>query len=250
MKFIKNVIDLKDCLDFDCSMIYKNRKMLHDRISNLIIEQLNKSISVRDIENSIHNINEYVVIPCFIGKKLSNNSNHLIKFIMKIHLIDDFKANILISTDVMKSQKMNLFFVNNILIIDVCKNLKISIDTIVKTNFNNRRIIRARHVIIIFSHITVEIVVIYQNIDKQQSRLFNNRDYFFESQCLKQIELNEDDEMFVHIIDVSMFKVLARNITDRAIELFKRCRLNIVIDYKQTNCYQLILNVEFLASSN
>ena len=185
MNFIKDVIDLRNYLDFNYSMICEDRKTLHDKISNLIIKHLNKSIFVRDINNSMHNINEYVVIFYFMEEKLLNDSNHIIKFIMKIHLIDNFKTNILIDTDVMKSQKMNLFFINNILIIDACQSLKISINIIIKANFNNRRIIRTRYIIIISSHITVEIIVIYQDVDKQQNHLFNDRDYFFEFQCSK-----------------------------------------------------------------
>ena len=56
--------------------------------------------------------------------------------------------------------------------------------------------------------------------------------------------------MFVHIVNVSMFKILARNITNQTIELLKRCRLSTMIDYEQANCYQLISDVEFLASNN
>ena len=141
INFIEKVIDLKDYFDFDCPMTCEDRKVFCERISNLIIKHLDKSIFVRDINNLMHNINEYVVIFCFIKKKLLNNSNHLIRFIIKIHLIDDFKANILININVMKSQKMNLLFVDNILIIDACKNLRISIDTIIKSNFNNRQTI-------------------------------------------------------------------------------------------------------------
>ena len=162
-----------------------DRKTLHDKISNLIIKHLNKSIFIRGINNLMHNINKYVVIFCFMKGKLLDDSNHIIKLIMKILLIDNFKTNILINTDIMKSQKMNLFFVNNILVINVCQSLRISINTIIKANFNNRRIIRARHVIIISFHFIVEIIVIYQDVDKQHDRLSNDRDYFFEFQCLK-----------------------------------------------------------------
>ena len=250
MSFIEKVINLKNCFDFDCPMTCVNRKMFHDKISNLIIEHLNKSISIRDIDNSVHNISEYVVISFFIRKKLSNDLNHLIKFIMKIHLIDDFKTNILIDINVMKTQRMNLLFVNNILVIDACKNLRISIDTIIKANSNIRRTIQAQHVIIIFSHFTIEIAVIYQRIDKQYDRLSNDRDYFFEFQCSKQVQLNENDDVFAHIINASMFKILARNITNQTIELFRYCRLNTMIDYKQVNCYQLISNVEFFVSND
>ena len=185
INFIKNVINLKNCLDFDCSMTCGDRKTLHDKISNLIIKHLNKSIFIRGINNLMHNINKYVVIFCFMKGKLLDDSNHIIKLIMKILLIDNFKTNILINTDIMKSQKMNLFFVNNILVINVCQSLRISINTIIKANFNNRRIIRARHVIIISFHFIVEIIVIYQDVDKQHDRLSNDRDYFFEFQCLK-----------------------------------------------------------------
>ena len=141
MNFIEKIIDLKNCFNFDCSMTCEDRKMFRKRILNLIIKHLNKSIFVRDINNSMHNINEYVMIFYFMKEKLSNDSNHLIKFIMKIHLINDFKTNILIDINVIKSQKMNLLFVNNILIIDACKNLRILIDTIIKANLNIRRMI-------------------------------------------------------------------------------------------------------------
>ena len=180
MSFSEKVIDLKNCFDFDCPITCVNQKMFHDKILNLIIKHLDKSISIRGIDNSMHKINEYAVIFCFIRKKLSNDSNHLTRFIMKIYLIDDFKINILIGTDVMKTQRMNLLFVNNILIIDVCKNLKVSIDTIIKANLNIRRTIRAQHVIIISFHFTIEIIVIYQEINKQHDCLLNNCDYFFE----------------------------------------------------------------------
>ena len=249
MNFIEKIINLKNCFDFDCPMICENRKMFHDKISNLIIKQLDKSIFVRDINNSMHNINEYVVIFCFMKEKLSDDSNHLSKFIMKMHLINDFKINTLIDTNVMKSQKMNLFFVDNILIIDVCKNLQISIDTIIKSNFNNRRTIQTRHVIIIFFHFTIEISIIYQNADKQHD-LSNDRDYFFEFQCSKQIQLDENDNIFAHIMNAFMFKILARNITNQTIKLFRRCRLETIIDYEQANCYQLISNAEFFIFDN
>ena len=103
MNFIEKVINLKNYFDFDCSMTCEDRKMLRERISNLIIKYLNKSIFVRDINNSMHNINEYIVISCFIRKKLSNDSNHLTRLIIKMHLINNLKVNILINTNVMKS---------------------------------------------------------------------------------------------------------------------------------------------------
>ena len=126
---------------------------------------------------------------------------------------------------------MNLLFVDNILIIDACQNLQISIDIIIKSNFNNRRTIQMRQVIIISFHFTVEISVIYQDADKQHD-LLNDRDYLFEFQCSKQTQLNENDEMFAHIMNASMFKILICNITNQVVELFKRCRLKIVIDYE------------------
>ena len=88
MNFIEEIIDLKNYFNFDCSMTCENKKMFQNRISNLIIKHLNKLIFVRGINNLMYNINEYIVIFCFMKKKLLNDLNHLIKFIMKIYLID------------------------------------------------------------------------------------------------------------------------------------------------------------------
>ena len=45
-------------------------------------------------------------------------------------------------------------------------------------------------------------------------------------------------------------RLIIHNIINQAVELFKCCRLNIVIDYEQASCYQLISDAEFLASNN
>ena len=38
INFIEKIIDLKNYFDFDCSMIYENRKIFHDKILYLIIK--------------------------------------------------------------------------------------------------------------------------------------------------------------------------------------------------------------------
>ena len=56
--------------------------------------------------------------------------------------------------------------------------------------------------------------------------------------------------MFAHIMNASMFKILAHNITNQTIELFKRCRFDTMIDYEQANCYQLISDAKFFISNS
>ena len=58
---------------------------------------------MRDINNVIYKINEYVMINYFI-KKVLNKKKKIIKFLIKIHLIDDFKINVFINIDIIKSQ--------------------------------------------------------------------------------------------------------------------------------------------------
>lgn len=160
MKFKKNVIETKNCLDNKCFMTCEDRQMLQNLISNLTIKHLSTSITMRDIENALHRTSEYIVIDLYMIEK-TKSIKHIAKFLAKIHIVDDLKTNLLIDIDVMKSQKMKIDLEHSTLIIDACKNLVVSINTIAKSHSNIKRTIRARHVTTISSHFTIQVSITY-----------------------------------------------------------------------------------------
>ena len=241
LSFIKNLVNIEECFDVDCLMTIENRRVLKNNNSDLIIKRLSSSISIRDIENIIHHINQYAMIDFYMNDKV-NHINHIAKFSTEIHLVDDLKTNLLINTNVMKTQKTKLDLKKSILTIEFCKNLVTSIDTIARLVSNTKRIIRARHATIISTHFILRVFVTYHD------QLFDDRDYLFESQCV--VDFDDDDDVFAHIVNITLSYILIRNTSDRSMKISRRSRLEIVINYNQEKCYNVTSDAKFLATSD
>ncbi len=74
-------------------------------------------IMIREIEIIRYFINEFVILNIYIFE-LINNKIMMIKIIMKIHLICNFKVKFLVDVDVLDLEKMNINFHNHFLIIN------------------------------------------------------------------------------------------------------------------------------------
>lgn len=232
----------KCCLDNDCSIIIDDRKVVKQAF-DLVIKRLDRSIFVWDIGNTIHHISEYAMIEICVTSQLKNDFtiiSHVVKFSMKIHIVNDLKTNILINMNVMRFQKMKLDAKNNTLIIDACKDFVVFIDIVTKLVSNIKRIVRSRKKMTISTHFIVLIPIIYYE------DLSNDRDMLFESQCL--IELSIDDEIMTYIVDSSLSKILVRNTNNISIQLSRRERLDTIVNYNQDECYIITLDVDFLVT--
>ena len=63
------------------------------------------SLLIKKVNNKIIHINEYITISIYVR----NTFDDLIKtacFIMKVHIVNDFKVNIFIDIDIMTSKEM------------------------------------------------------------------------------------------------------------------------------------------------
>lgn len=59
--------------------------------------------------------------------------------------------------------------------------------------------------------------------------LLNDRDFLFKFKCFNNFD--DDDEIYVHMIDFFLIFVQIRNIINKLITLFKRIKLNFVKKY-------------------
>ena len=71
-----------------------------------------------------------------------------------------------------------------------------------------------------------------------------DRDFLFESQCAKY--LDDDDDVLIHIIDVEFYHVIIKNIINHVVQLFKRIRLDSIIEFNQQKCYNFTFDAKFL----
>ena len=111
-----------------------------------------------------------------------NNVNEIITIVVfvKIYLIDNLKANMLVNVNIFKFQKIIVNFNHNILIIDNC-NVKIVINSINRVKLHFKRIIRNQKTFTILFNKLIKILIIFYN------DLSINKNFFFESQCLKYL---------------------------------------------------------------
>ena len=74
-------------------------------------------ITVQDIKSTRYLTNEYVILNFYISD-LVNDQIEVIEIIVKVHLIHNLKAKLLIDVNILNSKKMNISFFQQILIID------------------------------------------------------------------------------------------------------------------------------------
>ena len=74
-------------------------------------------IIIRDIESIKYSTDEYVILNFYISD-LINNQIEIIEITVKIYLVHNLKAKLLIEIDILKSEKMNISFFKQLLIID------------------------------------------------------------------------------------------------------------------------------------
>ena len=215
------------CLNIDCSMIINDRQAFTRHVFNLKIKKLISSILIRNIDNIMHFIFEYIVINCYFDDYLSNNNRISItnKFDIEIHFVDDLKTNLLVDNDVLNAQNAKIDLITQIVHLNNCQNLVALIDIIIKKNSSLKRIIRAKQIINVFVNFIVMIFVNYHD------NLSNDKNFLFESQCVQQRLLNTNENVFVHIIDASLNDVMIRNINNQIVQLFKRVKFESIVKY-------------------
>ena len=162
--------------DFNYNITLKDRAYLLKHVSNLKIKKIAFFISIRDVNNKIINIDEYIMITIYI-KEIVNDMKRSTCLTIKIYIINDLKTNILIKTNIITFQEMTINWKTRIIKLKRCQRLNISIDVVARTQSHFKRIIRIKFSIIIISSIITKVSVAYNNT------ISKNKDFLFESDC-------------------------------------------------------------------
>ena len=78
---------------------------------------MKNSIMIREIETIRYFMNEFIILNIYISE-LINSKIEMIEIIMKVHLIHNLKIKLFVDINVLDSEKMNISFCNNFLIIN------------------------------------------------------------------------------------------------------------------------------------
>ena len=74
-------------------------------------------IIIKNIESIKYSTDKYVILNFYISN-LINDQIEIIKITAEIHLVHNLKAKLLIEIDILESEKMNISFFKQLLIID------------------------------------------------------------------------------------------------------------------------------------
>ena len=134
----------KICIDFEYFVTLKNRDFIKQQLKKINIRKLILSLLIRNINNKIIKINEYVINYLYIDDIIIFEKAIIIYISIEIHLIDELKINMFIDVNVLKSQKMILNFEHNIFVINNYQKIKIVIDSINKIKLYLKRIVKTK----------------------------------------------------------------------------------------------------------
>ena len=179
-------------------------------------------ISIRDLDVDKHITTEYVILFMYFFDK-KNDVIIKAKIIKKIHLIDNFKINMLLSNDVIESKKIDVNISNKSIYIDNC-------EIIINFEIRTSRIIvqisiHARKITMIFSHNELIFSMHYIIVSF-------DRNYLFESN-----EFNLS--FYVHLINFNFKHIVVRNENNHAIHISRNCRVDHMIEINFINVFQI-----------
>ena len=117
-------MDLEVCLDPGCSITLSDRALLRASVPDFEawIRKQASPIPVRGYDNKIINVTEYIALDLYFSGTFRGETA-LAKVLMKVHLTNDLKANMLIGTDVLTPHKFLLDCVSQVVIIGSCQDV-------------------------------------------------------------------------------------------------------------------------------
>ena len=190
-----------------------------------VISRISSSLKIRGVGSSQHETSEYLITPCYFLGINKQNNKVLTCIRREIHIVNGLRANMLIKNDFIGPKEIIIDVVKEKTYIDSCKT-SIMVTARQCGQFIRRKI-HALLITKIPSHSEKFIPIFTSSLS-----LPNDRDYMFK--LTKQIA---NVVLFAHMVDSGIFIVLARNDSDRQIEIPRKLKLDAVIELGYENCF-------------
>ena len=163
-----------------------------------------------------------------------------------VHLINDLQTKMFINVDIIKSKKMIFNFQINKFIINNCDMIALLICRLFRNYRCVNYIINIQHAIIISTYIIIKMFFKFKNF----SKLLIRRNFFFQFNSTL-FQLNEENDVMTHVLNVKIIFVHVKNAINKLILLSKHIKLNRIINFKKKDCYATnIIDVYLIIKTN
>ena len=220
--------------DTRCTMFIIDRNFLYRKISTSIVKHIAQSIRVRNIDDSILSSFEYVILKISMKDHLADSIIEKIR--RQLYIVDELKANMLMRSNILDSEKMILNYNKKLLIIDSCRSMTNSMTITLDEKI--KRVVRALHIITMLAHSSIMISVrLCEN-----SNFCHDRDLMFIFYDQTSHRFNSEENVLAYIIDVNICAIQVNNTTTKFVIISRNSRLDIVQNYEEENCYAIFAN--------
>lgn len=185
------------------------------------IKRMASPIKVRGLGTKEHDAHEYTIVPMYIP----TNDNKIALIRREIHIVNNLSAKALIKINIMKPEGIILDTNKDLIIIDSYNSLKTPICIITKGSRTNAAILsKAQYAVPTHTFMTIPI---------KDVELPQDRDLIFEPKQLDALTLS------AHIVDHNLTHIVVRNDTNLPATLPRHTRLDKVLEYEATRCFQI-----------
>ena len=127
---------------------------------------------------------------------------------------------------------------DKILQINSCQDIIVKINIVTWKKANLKRIVRSQEKIIVSSHVFLKIFVKIKDLSK-------NWDFIFKSEYDQN--MRTWDDLYAHIVNVSLFFVQLQNDIDQSLTIQRHTRLEFITKYDEDECFLANLIDNYLA---
>ena len=214
------------CMNTDVDVTLVDRVFFKQQVSKEVIRIMITSLKMRDLNTNRHESWKYVICDIHL-KNMKDDKSTVSMLRREIHLIDNFKANMLIDNDVLDSKNVVINSIKRQAFI-------ISTKTIIFVNIRSfktsiQRSIHIRKITVISSQSEVAISI-------HHAFFSASKDFLFES--IDDINLT----LYAHLVNASTSTILIRNDRNQTIQIFRNFRLDRITELNFSNVFQI--NIE------
>lgn len=206
--------------------------------SKLIFEyklRIKKSalIKVRNIDKSIITFSERIELKIDIFE-LCKKKTAIAKIKEMFHIIENLTIKIFIDMNIIESKRMKIDAQK--VQIENCEDLKANLKfkSLVKSKV--KRIVTNFRAIIISSHFNMFVAAQI----RERFKILSDKDFVFNS--THDQRLSSENDILSHIVNVNFSCVQVRNATNESVFISRRCRLKLIQEYENEECYLVSSN--------
>ena len=220
-KLSQNSQTVSICLNTDCTASLIDWGFLREYAPNTEVKKMASSLKVQGLSFSSHSAEDYVKLELY----LSANYDKTAVIHWEIHIIDDLKVNILVRTDILVSEQIDILLSQRKAVIRSCRNIELDLNVTTLLNQTNRLLLLNDQITVsVYDSIIVQI--------KPLQDLLTDQDLLFESECKLA-----DVYVYISIVDHTLTSIEVCNNFSKAVIISHHTPLSRIVEYKADSCF-------------